>query len=104
MVTHLHSADIAYSTSLTSKRSGVEVNGTSFSIVRLAGGTSHVFSKNDKTHRYCPIRSGKVQVKMAKNDFSIGQDGLLYIKAGTKCTISNKHYNEAVVYCFSSAM
>lgn len=48
--------------------------------------------------RLCSVASGKLQVKMHGQEFSIGSNGMVMIRPGADCTVINKLYMDAVVH------
>lgn len=50
--------------------------------------------------RTCSVSAGKISVKMGDNGtFKLGPNGVVVIRPGQTCTVSNRLYTDAVLHC-----
>ncbi|OTA98720.1 hypothetical protein M426DRAFT_258160 [Hypoxylon sp. CI-4A] len=70
----------------------------SFQVVTVKPGMIHTWEATPRELRLISIASGKLQVRIHNKEFLIGTNGMVRIRAGVGCTVSNWLYVDAVVH------
>ncbi|KAI8958378.1 hypothetical protein F5Y11DRAFT_336312 [Daldinia sp. FL1419] len=58
----------------------------------------HFWGASASKLRVCSVASGKLQVSIHGQDFSMGSDGMIRIRLGVECPVKNKLYIDATVH------
>ncbi|OTB11542.1 hypothetical protein K445DRAFT_212763 [Daldinia sp. EC12] len=91
--------NFAFSNSYLARSQAVRIGReVSFQVVTIKPGTVHYWSASASKLRLCSIASGKLQMSIHGQDFSIGLNGMIRIRPGVECTAMNKLYIDATVH------
>ncbi|KAL7893843.1 hypothetical protein HDV63DRAFT_102953 [Trichoderma sp. SZMC 28014] len=93
--------NIGFSNAYMSDQHTVTISpGVSFNVVVLQPGRSHHWPVVTSMVRTCSVSGGKISVKMGDNEtFKLGPNGVVVIRPGQDCTVSNRLYTDAVLHC-----
>ncbi|RFU78219.1 hypothetical protein TARUN_4013 [Trichoderma arundinaceum] len=93
--------NIGFSNAYMSNQHPIRISpGVSFHTITLKPGHPHHWLKEANTTRSCAVASGKITVKMeGEQPFKLGKNGLVVIRPGESCTVSNRLYADAVLHC-----
>lgn len=93
--------DIGFSNAYMSDQHAVTISpGVSFNVLVLKPGHSHHWPVVMSMVRTCSVSGGKISVKMGGNEtFKLGPNGVVVIRPGQDCTVSNRLYTDAVLHC-----
>jgi hypothetical protein len=74
--------------------------GIGFNVLILKPGRSHHWPVAVGLVRTSSVSAGKISVKMGDNPaFKLGPNGVVVIRPGQTCTVSNRLYTDAVLHC-----
>ncbi|KAK6948086.1 hypothetical protein Daesc_009850 [Daldinia eschscholtzii] len=91
--------DFAFSNSYLARSQAVRIGReVSFQAVTIKPGMVHYWSASANKLRLCSIASGKLQMSIHGQEFSIGLNGMIRIRPGVECTAINKLYIDATVH------
>ncbi|KAI1465600.1 uncharacterized protein F4812DRAFT_103859 [Daldinia caldariorum] len=91
--------NFAFSNSYMAQNQAVRIgHGVSFQVITIKPGTVHYWSASANKIRICSVASGKLQISIHGQEFSIGPNGMVRIRPGVECTAVNKLYMDATVH------
>ncbi|KAI0880349.1 uncharacterized protein GGS22DRAFT_175408 [Annulohypoxylon maeteangense] len=91
--------NFAFSTAYLAQNKSVTIcRDISFQVITIKPGTVHSWDACTSYLRLCSVGSGKLQVKIHGQEFLIGPHGMVMIRPGADCTVTNKLYIDAVVH------
>ncbi|KAM0283721.1 hypothetical protein ACHAQH_002310 [Verticillium albo-atrum] len=91
--------NVAFSNSYLTTNQTIPISpDVSFNVVVLKpGGTTH-WAALEGQLRVCSVAAGKVRVKLDDTEFVLGPNGMFKIRAGAKCSATNRLYLDAVLH------
>ncbi|KAF3055748.1 hypothetical protein GL218_06846 [Daldinia childiae] len=91
--------NFAFSNSYLAQNQAIRIGrDVSFQVITIKPGTVHFWGSNANKLRLCSVASGKLQVSIHGQDFSMGPNGMIRIRPGVECTATNKLYIDATVH------
>ncbi|KAI1799586.1 hypothetical protein F4811DRAFT_565439 [Daldinia bambusicola] len=91
--------DFAFSNSYMAQTQAVRIgHNVSFQVITIKSGTVHYWGSCSNKVRICSVASGKLQISIHHQEFSIGINGMVRIRPGVACTAVNKLYMDATVH------
>ncbi|KAL7922541.1 hypothetical protein ACQKWADRAFT_292736 [Trichoderma austrokoningii] len=93
--------NIGFSNAYMSNQQPITISpGIGFNVLVLKPGHSYNWPEVIGMVRTCSVSAGKISVKMGSNQiFKLGPNGVVVIRPGQACTISNRLYTDAVLHC-----
>lgn len=94
------SESIAFSKSFLSSTHAVEVcEDVAFRVDVIRSGQTFKIEGEENQIRLVSLASGKLRVKIGEEpEFVMGPHGMFKVKAGTRCTVRNRMYVEAIIH------
>jgi len=91
-----------------SRPNGVSLGTTKFQVIQLGPSKKHTLSTSggvgggghgsSKSEMICSVATGRVEVRVEGEKFSIGEHGMWRVRGGEGCVVRNKGDEEAVVH------
>lgn len=93
--------NIGFSNAYMSDQRPITISpGVSFNVLVLKPGRPYHWPVVISMVRTCSVSAGKISVKMGDNEtFKLGPNGVIVIRPGQDCTVSNRLYTDAVLHC-----
>ncbi|KAI1652632.1 hypothetical protein F4813DRAFT_377461 [Daldinia decipiens] len=91
--------NFAFSNSYLTQNQAVRIGrDISFQVITIKPGTVHFWGSSANKLRLCSVASGKLQISIHGQDFSMGPNGMIRIRPGAECTATNRLYTDATVH------
>jgi hypothetical protein len=95
----LRRTDVAFSNSYLSANQSVSVaDDISFHVATIKPGHGRGWEPEKGKIRVCSLAAGKLQVRVGKQDFIIGTNGMFKIRPGVAARVENRLYLDAVLH------
>ena len=97
---------LAFSSAYLTANQTVQVSpAITFQALTIASGRVHQFSADSDKTRMCTLAGGKLRVRVGKDEFVVGAQGVFKIMPGVACRVNNRCYADVVLHvtCVSKA-
>ncbi|KAH8126546.1 hypothetical protein LI328DRAFT_131452 [Trichoderma asperelloides] len=93
--------NIGFSNAYMSDQHPITISpGIGFNVLILKPGHSYHWPEEVSKVRTCSVSTGKISVKTGSNQtFKLGPNGVVVIRPGQSCMVSNRLYTDAVLHC-----
>ncbi|KAI0385699.1 hypothetical protein F5Y04DRAFT_291152 [Hypomontagnella monticulosa] len=90
---------VAFSNAYLAQNQAIRISrDVSFQVITVKPGTVHTWSASANKFQLCSVASGKLDVKIQGQEFTIGANGMIQIRPGVDCTVINRLYIDAMVH------